>query len=225
MREKGSLWTEWWARASKDNTPLSELPNCWNLNHSLSTSAILTKIWRKGKYNYQVKVNTSERHFSLVSQLLKYCWNCGIMFYLTLSWKSMNLELNLSQSGMKYVKMLTFGRYSVDSDPVCHVRVRVFGTCLGFWEHNLTSKRTHIGNEADIWNKYVLWRWVFKKVETFIATLLKKSLNAGMPIQPLMTLSFEIFLQFWTVSASVSVFFKNQILVLISISTCNSVSH
>lgn len=53
FREKASWYTGCWAKASSDNSPLSEHPNCLNLSHSLSTSAILT-----GEKKWSVKLTT-----------------------------------------------------------------------------------------------------------------------------------------------------------------------
>ena len=56
LRENASWYVECWARASSDNSPFSEHPNCLNLNHNLSTSAMLTKTKQKIMHAKSVRI-------------------------------------------------------------------------------------------------------------------------------------------------------------------------
>ena len=56
LRENASWYVECWAKASSDNSPFSEHPNCLNLNHNLSTSAMLTKTKQKIMHAKSVRI-------------------------------------------------------------------------------------------------------------------------------------------------------------------------
>ena len=127
LRENASWYVECWARASSDNSPFSEHPNCLNLNHNLSTSAMLTKTKQKIMHAKSVRIKIKTNKLNKTN-LLK------------------TNRLNDSHQVMSffmYMHLLTFSGYSMNSDPVGFFGISVFGACFSLRDYYLASKGTH----------------------------------------------------------------------------------